>query len=686
MFCLNFLNKKDIFNALHWAKDIDKALMDKSFDWVSVSGCSIDQLASFKFDKTPEVRIDGQEVLLPPDLQNVGKISKRFLSDHFDEIRTSFDVQSDNGPMPCESTSYEAKKVEPQPDISEMLERMENNEDSAWESMFELIDSSLCEDRRKPLNMTIVPFYEYKALLQRLQNFYKEKENEIENERAARKAAQEAERKVKEEAMRKAKEEAERQAKEEAERKAKEEAERKAKEEEERKAALEAMRKAVEENKRRKQMEAEQKAREEAEREAKEDLLVKQIQSVAGKEVAELRASFVHVEGGTFLSYLVRDKGIRTVCDFHISSIRLLGLLIDCIKSNGCKNWLSSDKDLFLERLGKLLGFKVMFPTIEQMEFAVRGGTELEPTYCCKSDRYLPKEENRLFATPSNTIEESGTIYLNNEHYKTLRCSSVNYPESSYCNVHICCLPEAFEAERKAREEAERKAAEEVERKAKEEAERKAREEAELKAKKEAERKARAEEKERLKAKMAAERKVREEAELKAKKEAERKAVEKMKRKAQEEAERKAREEAERKAKEEMERKVNDEAELKTDTASATDSRASLIEKFVSDTKDCEYKDGLIFGKKKSIKYVTAPITRHIWNAVVKKTTESDFNDDEYVAQKELGDFLKVLNAHFDGRIVFEYLHKNIHANVHLQVYEKLDKKASFVYIKEDNR
>lgn len=81
MFCLNFLNKKDILNALHWAKDIDKALMDKSFDWVSVSGCSIDQLASFKFDKTPEVRIDGQEVLLPPDLQNVGKISKRFLSD-----------------------------------------------------------------------------------------------------------------------------------------------------------------------------------------------------------------------------------------------------------------------------------------------------------------------------------------------------------------------------------------------------------------------------------------------------------------------------------------------------------------------------------------------------------------------------------------------------------------------------
>lgn len=659
---------------MQWAKNMDKALTDKSFDWVSINGCGISQLASFKFDETPKVNIEGQIVLLPPDLQNVGKISKRFLSDHFDEIKIVCKAGIEH-PITYESTSYEAKKVEPKPDIGELLKRMENNDGSAWKSMFELIDSSLCKDRRKPLNMTIVPFYEYKALLERLLNFYEEKETEINNEMAARKAE------------RKAKEEAERKAREEAERKAKEEEERKEREEAERKAALEAiMRKAVEENKRRKQMEAEQKAREEAEREAKENIMIKQIQSVAGKEVAKLRASFIHVKGGTFLSYLVRDKGIRTVCDFHISSIPLPKLLIDCIQSNGCKNWLSSDKDLFLERLGKLLGFKVMFPTIEQMEFAVRGGTELNPTQCWKSDRYLPIKENKLFATPSNIIVEDGSIYLNNKWYKTFGCFSKKYPESDYCTVHICCLPEAFEAERKAREEAERKAAEEVERKAKEEAERKAREEAELKAKKEAERKARAEEKERLKAEIAALRKIREEAELKAKKEAERKAVEKKKRKAQEEAERKAREEAERKAKEEMERKVNDEAELKTDTASATDSRASLIEKFVSDTKDCEYKDGLIFGKKKSIKYVTAPITRHIWNAVVKKTTESDFNDDEYVAQKELGDFLKVLNAHFDGRIVFEYLHKNIHANVHLQVYEKLDKKASFVYIKEDNR
>ena len=240
------------------------------------------------------------------------------------------------------------------------------------------------------------------------------------------------------------------------------------------------------------------------------------------------------------------------------------------------------------------------------------------------------------------------------------------------------------EAERKAKEEAERKAKEEAERKAKEEAERKAKEEAERKAKEEAERKAK-EEAER-KAKEEAERKAKEEAERKAKEEAERKAKEEAERKAKEEAERKAKEEAERKAKEEAERKAKEEAERKAKEEAERNSYKSLIEEFVSDTKECEYKDGILFGKKKTIKYVANPITKHIWNTVVNKSAESDFDDDEYVPQKELGDFIKELNAHFVGRVVFEYLHKNIHANVHLQVYEKLDKNACFVYIKEDNR
>ena len=200
-------------------------------------------------------------------------------------------------------------------------------------------------------------------------------------------------------------------------------------------------------------------------------------------------------------------------------------------------------------------------------------------------------------------------------------------------------MAERKEAERKAKEEAERKAKEEAERKAKEEAERKAKEEAERKAKEEAERKAK------------------------------------------EEAERKAKEEAERMAKEEVERKAKEEIK----EGAERNSYKSLIEDFVSDIKECEYKDGIIFGKKKKIHYVANPITKRIWNAVVNKSSEADFDDNEFVPQKELGTFLENLNSYYSGKIVFEYLHKNIHALVHLQVYEKQDKNACFVYIKEEN-
>ncbi len=239
------------------------------------------------------------------------------------------------------------------------------------------------------------------------------------------------------------------------------------------------------------------------------------------------------------------------------------------------------------------------------------------------------------------------------------------------------------EAERKAKEEAERKAKEEAERKAKEEAERIAKEEAERKAKEEAERKAK-EEAER-KAKEEAERKAKEETERIAKEEAERKAKEETERIAKEEAERKAKEEAERKAKEEAERKAKEEAERKAKEEAECNSYKSMIEDFVSDIKECEYKDGIIFGKKKKIHYVANPITKRIWNAVVNKSSEVDFDDNDFVPQKELGTFLENLNSYYSGKIVFEYLHKNIHALVHLQVYEKQDKNACFVYIKEEN-
>lgn len=151
------------------------------------------------------------------------------------------------------------------------------------------------------------------------------------------------------------------------------------------------------------------------------------------------------------------------------------------------------------------------------------------------------------------------------------------------------------------------------------------------------------------------------------------------------EAERKAKEEAERKAKEEAERKAKEEAERKAKEGAERNSYKSLIEDFVSDIKECEYKDGIIFGKKKKIHYVANPITKRIWNAVVNKSSEADFDDNDFVPQKKLGTFLENLNSYYSGKIVFEYLHKNIHALVHLQVYEKQDKNACFVYIKEEN-
>ncbi len=270
-------------------------------------------------------------------------------------------------------------------------------------------------------------------------------------------------------------------------------------------------------------------------------------------------------------------------------------------------------------------------------------------------------------------LEQGKEPDLHNILTKTIKYRTLEYNKNPLSVVPYYRLKEAIDEDWKiAQENQERKAKEEAERKAKEEAERKAKEEAERKAKEEAERKAKEE----------AERKAKEEAERKAKEEAERKAKEEAERKAKEEAERKAKEEAERKAKEEAERKAKEEAERKAKEEAERSSYKSLIEEFVSDTKECEYKDGIIFGKKKTIRYVATPITKHIWNAVVNKSAESDFDDDEYVPQKELGDFIKELNAHFKGRVVFEYLHKNIHANVHLQVYEKLDKNASFVFRK----
>ena len=385
---------------------------------------------------------------------------------------------------------------------------------------------------------------------------------------------------------------------------------------------------------------------------------MEQTSLIAADDIQKLKASFALVKGGTFLSRFSEEgQHIEEIGDFYISEVKVSKLLGDSLLSDGTDRATADGQQTLTRRLSMLLGFEVSVTSISQLEYVLRGGDQLNQSQIERSKRYLASSNLTIYNYGIDTFAQNYCIKKVDDLFKF------------YC-IHLVCSPETFaiEIERKAKEEAERKAKEEAERKVKEEAESKAKEEAERKAKEEAERK------------------VKEEAESKAKEEAERKAKEEAERKAKEAAERKAKEAAEHKVKEAAERKAKEEAERKAKEEAERNSYKSLIEEFVSDTKECEYKDGIIFGKKKTIKYVANPITKHIWNAVVNKSAESDFDDDEYVPQKELGDFIKELNANFIGRVVFEYLHKNIHANVHLQVYEKLDKNACFVYIKEDNR
>ena len=553
----------------------------------------------------------------------------RYLADNFDEGDAGY-------------TDSKWHNVEGSTNIIDLLDNIQNGDTAKTKELFKMVDMDI-KYNKEPLQVT--PYYSFKEAIDQCRNIAeriaKEEAERKAKEEAERKAKEEAERKAKEEAERKAKEEAERKAKEEAERIAKEEAERKAREEAERIAKEEAERKAKEIAKRIAQSVAEQKAKEKAERKAKEEKLVEQTSLIAADDIQKLKASFALVKGGTFLSRFSEEgQHIEEIGDFYISEVKVSKLLGDSLLSDGTDRATADGQQTLTRRLSMLLGFEVSVTSISQLEYVLRGGDQLNQSQIERSKRYLASSNLTIYNYGIDTFAKNYWIKKVDDLFEF------------YC-IHLVCPPETFaiEIERKAKEEAERKAKEEAERKAKEEAERKAKEEAERKAKEETERIA--------------------------KEEAERKAKEETERIAKEEAERKAKEEAERKAKEEAERKAKEGAEC--------NSYKSLIEDFVSDIKECEYKDGIIFGKKKKIHYVANPITKRIWNAVVNKSSEADFDDNEFVPQKELGTFLESLNSYYSGKIVFEYLHKNIHALVHLQVYEKQDKNACFVYIKEEN-
>ena len=456
---------------------------------------------------------------------------------------------------------------------------------------------------------------------------------------AERKAQEEAERKAREEAERKAREEAERKAKEEAERKAKEEAERIAKEE------------------------AESNAMKQQEKQFVEHMLL-----LAGDEINVLKDSFIRIQGKPFLSRCStkirtgESSVIETIEDFYFCKIPVSDYLLQVVGRKGdCEN-LST----IIDRISKLLEVKVNAATIEQMEYILRGG---------------PNVDNKSSKISNSLIKVIGGCHITCSDSNYLRCSNdsvVRYYKYSWSNecglLYLTCSAEDYEPcyanifAQKAKKEAKRIAKEEAERIAKEEAERKAKEETERIAKKEAERKAK-EVAERI-AKEEAERKAKEEADRIAKEEAERKAKEEAERKAKEEAERKAKEIAERIVKEEAERKATEEAERKA--KEEAENRLAEYRR-LREANDDEFKTfcknllakrakaksvGMLWKKSEEFEILTTPLTHNIYNSfrtgVVCTKSENETLMDQFKEKKDIALLIeKMENAYKDEGVTF---------------------------------
>ena len=440
-----------------------------------------------------------------------------------------------------------------------------------------------------------------------------------------------------------------------AERKAQEEAERKAREEAERKAKEEAERIAKEE--------AESNAMKQQEKQFVEHMLL-----LAGDEINVLKDSFIRIQGKPFLSRCStkirtgESSVIETIEDFYFCKIPVSDYLLQVVGRKGdCEN-LST----IIDRISKLLEVKVNAATIEQMEYILRGG---------------PNVDNKSSKISNSLIKVIGGCHITCSDSNYLRCSNdsvVRYYKYSWSNecglLYLTCSAEDYEPcyanifAQKAKKEAKRIAKEEAERIAKEEAERKAKEETERIAKKEAERKAK-EVAERI-AKEEAERKAKEEADRIAKEEAERKAKEEAERKAKEEAERKAKEIAERIVKEEAERKATEEAERKA--KEEAENRLAEYRR-LREANDDEFKTfcknllakrakaksvGMLWKKSEEFEILTTPLTHNIYNSfrtgVVCTKSENETLMDQFKDKKDIALLIeKMENAYKDEGITF---------------------------------
>ena len=392
-----------------------------------------------------------------------------------------------------------------------------------------------------------------------------------------------------------------------AERKAQEEAERKAREEAERKAKEEAERIAKEE--------AESNAMKQQEKQFVEHMLL-----LAGDEINVLKDSFIRIQGKPFLSRCStkirtgESSVIETIEDFYFCKIPVSDYLLQVVGRKGdCEN-LST----IIDRISKLLEVKVNAATIEQMEYILRGG---------------PNVDNKSSKISNSLIKVIGGCHITCSDSNYLRCSNdsvVRYYKYSWSNecglLYLTCSAEDYEPcyanifAQKAKKEAKRIAKEEAERIAKEEAERKAKEETERIAKEEAERKA----------KEIAERIVKEEAE----------------RKATEEAERKAKEEAENRLAEYRRLREANDDEFKTFCKNLLAKRAKA--KPV----------GMLWKKSEEFEILTTPLTHNIYNSfrtgVVCTKSENETLMDQFKDKKDIALLIeKMENAYKDEGITF---------------------------------
>ena len=109
----------------------------------------------------------------------------------------------------------------------------------------------------------------------------------------------------------------------------------------------------------------------------------------------------------------------------------------------------------------------------------------------------------------------------------------------------------------------------------------------------------------------------------------------------------------------------------------------NVIKEYITQRETHEYKHGIFFGDKRDITIVKQPLTYRVWKAVMHHDTHRDQDSDNFVAKKDLNDFLKRLNESDIDLSQFDYIHNNPYAYGALSSRKVIDDKGIYLYIKD---